>query len=110
MPNEPTTGTRSRRHGAPPAGYNRIPARSVSRMKATTVRPTNAPISNVSTRNTCSSRSCSNAFHCRDGACHQADFAVKGTGVLILLTAYLFLRIDLFCEETFQGAHSQGLP
>ena len=33
---EPTVGTSSRRHAAPPAGYMRAASRPVSRMKATT--------------------------------------------------------------------------
>ena len=59
MPSEPPTGSSRRRHRAPPTGYSRIPARSVSRMKATTARPVNAPITSASTRNTWSSRCCS---------------------------------------------------
>ena len=51
MPKEPTTGKSKRRHGAPFAGYSRIPIRSVSKIKATTVRPVNAPITNVRTKN-----------------------------------------------------------
>src|ERR1700687_4088790 len=40
-------------------------------MNATTVKPTSAPISSVSTRNTCSSRSRNRTLHCRAGAFHQ---------------------------------------
>ena len=56
IPNEPIAGIRTRRHAAPPAGYNRAPNRSVSRMNATTTNPTIAPMTNVKIRNTCSSR------------------------------------------------------
>ena len=57
MLKEPATGNSRRRHGAPFAGYSRIPIRSVSRIKATTVRPVNAPITSVRTKNIWSSRS-----------------------------------------------------
>src|SRR5882724_771572 len=61
MPSEPAIGTNSRRSPAPPAGYSRAPKRSVTKMNATTTIPTSAPISSVTTRNTCSSRSLSTA-------------------------------------------------
>jgi len=48
---------------APCAGYNRAPNRSVMTMKATTAKPTRAPIRRVSKRKTCSSRSRTKASH-----------------------------------------------
>jgi hypothetical protein len=52
------------------------PNRSVARIKATTASPTNAPISNVRTRNTCPSRSVRNAVHCHEEAFRQLLLAV----------------------------------
>src|ERR1700687_186466 len=71
MTAEPATGTSSLRHAAPPAGYSLAPNRSVKRMNATTTMPTSAPMNNVKTRKTCSSRSRKNAFHCREVEFHQ---------------------------------------
>ena len=56
MASEPTTGTRSLRQAAAPTGYKRAPNRSVIKIKATTIKPTIAPIKSVRTRKTCSSR------------------------------------------------------
>ena len=47
MISEPGTGITSRRQGAPPAGYMRAPRFSVTRMNATTTRPTTAPMMSV---------------------------------------------------------------
>ena len=71
MPNEPTTGNSTRRHLSLPAGYSRIPARSVNRMKATTAKPVNAPITSAKTRNTWSSRCCNLAARRNRGVLHQ---------------------------------------
>jgi hypothetical protein len=46
----PNVGTRMRRHPAPPAGYMCATRRPVSRMNATTTRPTSAPMMRLSTR------------------------------------------------------------
>src|SRR5208282_4213997 len=48
-----------------------MPTRSVSRMKATAIKPTRAPISSVRIRKTCPSRSLRRAFQCRAGDLHQ---------------------------------------
>ncbi len=42
-------------------------------MNATTVSPTSAPITSVSTRNTCSSRFRKNPSHSREGTFHQGN-------------------------------------
>src|ERR1039458_10389527 len=76
MASEPPTGSSTRRHGEPPAGYSRSPPRSVSRMKATTVRPVNAPITSASTRNTWSSRCCNLAMKYDCGVLHQLPLVV----------------------------------
>src|SRR5664280_1127291 len=76
MPSEPATGNSTRRHGAPPAGYSRSPSRSVSRMKATTVRPVNAPITSARTRNTWSSRCCNLAMKYDLSLIHQLPLVV----------------------------------
>src|SRR5260370_30162030 len=75
MRSEPATGTRSRRHAAPPAGYSLAPNRDDTRMKATTTSPTSAPISSVRTRKTCSSRSRTNDAHCCDEYLRQFFWA-----------------------------------
>src|ERR1035438_6130625 len=77
MPSEPPTGSSKRRHRAPPTGYNRIPSRSVSRMKATTANPVNAPMTSASTRNTWSSRSCSLAARDKSGVLHQRPLGLS---------------------------------
>src|SRR5579864_9625360 len=71
MLNEPTTGNSRRRHGAPPTGYSRIPIRSVSKMKATTARPVNAPINNAKTRKTWPSRCRNSAMRSSSEFLHQ---------------------------------------
>src|SRR5712664_4410796 len=48
-------------------------------MNATTTMPTRAPMSSVSTRKTCSSRSRKNAFHCCEEEFHQ--FFCAGSGI-----------------------------
>ncbi len=53
---EPSVGTRMRRHPAPPAGYMCAASRPVSRTNATTIRPTSAPMTMLSTSASWSSR------------------------------------------------------
>ena len=55
MLSEPSAGTRIRRHPDPPAGYIRAASRPVTRINATTTKPTRAPITKLRTSESWSS-------------------------------------------------------
>src|SRR6266850_5661745 len=82
MPNEPTTGNSKRRHGAPPTGYSRIPIRSVSRMKATTANPVNAPITSAKTKKTWPSRCRRSATRSNGEVLHQLPLVVWAVSLI----------------------------
>ena len=71
MPNEPKTGNSTRRQGATPTGYSRIPVRSVNKMKVTTANPVNAPITSAKTRKIWSSRCRNSARRSSSEFLHQ---------------------------------------
>src|ERR1019366_1914527 len=96
MASEPPTGSSTRRHGEPPAGYSRSHARSVSRKKSTTVRLVNAPITSATTRNTWSSRCCNLAMKYDCGVLHQLPLVVW--------------PLPLISEECPRRAYLTGLP
>jgi len=106
MASEPTTGTRSLRQVEEPTGYKRAPDRSVIKMKATTIKPTNAPIKSVRTRKTCSSRWSRKALHCLPGAFHQGAWtgATGVTSVGFVIVTVAILEIYSFCAEELLGA------
>ena len=76
MPSDPATGNSTRRHGAPPTGYSRIPMRSVSTIKATTANPVNAPITSAKTRKTWLSRCRSSATRSSSQVLHPLPLVV----------------------------------
>src|SRR5262245_20297816 len=81
----PATGVTSPRQLAPCEGYRRSPSLSVTRIKATMVNPTIAPISSVRTRNNSSSRFLMRAAQSRSAtpsfySC--CDDAWEGTSLL----------------------------
>src|SRR5271165_2480083 len=96
MLSDPATGNNKRRNRALPTGYSRIPARSVSRMKATTAKPVNAPITSARTRNTWSSRCCSLALRCNNGVLHQPPLVIW--------------PLSLISRERPRRAYLTGLP
>src|ERR1700676_426906 len=101
MASEPTTGTKILRHAAEPTGYKRAPNRSVIRMKATTIKPTNAPIKRVRIRKTCSSRWSRNALHCLPGTRHHGarTGAAGVTSVGFGIVTVAILEIYSVCER-----------
>src|SRR5439155_5280825 len=109
MPSELATGTSNLRHPIPPAGYSRAPNRSVSKMNATTVAPTSAPITSVSARNTCSSRSRKMPVQGRDQARNLLFAACALELMKVFPFSLLLFRIEVMEDLTALRAFLSAL-
>src|SRR5260370_36847496 len=106
MESEPMQGTSNLRHGELPIGYSLAANRSVSRINATTVNPTKAPISSVSTKNTCSSRSPKKEVHWAERAVHQFTLpdSLCPFAIVVALSTCILSWSRLFTSELLDAS------